>query len=166
MRNTQLKLGVDETPASNHACFILLIALWAAFPGICQAQKAVNWRIFRAADGLASAACSSVMVDSRGKVLISHPNSLLLTEYDGYTMTNLPAPAGSFARFYTSPAGQVWTINREGVYEFREGEWLLHPLNEFGMDARGMSNGWFNEPVLCPVRQGLVLLLLPERLVQ
>jgi signal transduction histidine kinase/ligand-binding sensor domain-containing protein len=144
----------------------LVTAASTALAGGGQAEKTVNWRIFRAADGLASPACASVAVDSKGKVLVSHPDLPLLTEYDGYAMTKLPAPSGGFAHFYTSPAGQMWTINREGIQEFREGEWLLHPPTEFGMDARGMSNEWFNEPVLCPVRQGLVLLLLPDRLVQ
>src|SRR5215510_12493013 len=115
---------------------ILLLLVWAALVGVCHAQKTVHWRVFRVADGLASAVCSSVTVDAQGQVLISHLETPVLTAHDGYTVTNFSAPPGRFARFYTSPAGQMWTINRDGLQEFRDGEWTVHPLNEFGIEPR------------------------------
>ncbi len=145
---------------------VLLAAAWVSFPGICLAEKPFNWRVFRAIDGLPSPICSSVTVGPQGKVVITHPGLPLITEFDGYAATNYPTPAGRFARFYASPAGQLWTINEEGLYEFRETDWVLHPPNEFGMEPKAMARISFNESLLCPVRQGLVILLLPDRVLQ
>src|SRR5262249_20885254 len=73
------------------------------------------------------------------------------------------APEGS-NRVYESPGGQLWTFGRGAVQEYKEGSWITHPLPEvFGPSGSSSPNS----PVaLYPIRQGLVLCLLPDRLLE
>jgi len=145
---------------------IVLAVARIALPALSQPQKPFNCRIFRTVDGLPSVVCSSITLGPQGKILLTHPAISLISEFDGYAITNLPAPAASLERIYESPAGQLWAANRDGLHEFRDGEWILHPPNEFGMEAKSMTNLSSAKSILAPVRQGLVLVLLPDRLLQ
>ncbi len=140
--------------------------IFLAFGGTCLGQRTWNWHIYSVADGLPESACVSVTSTPQGKVLVRHPAQAVLSELDGYAVTALRAPATGIGRIYESPGGQLWTVTAEGLQEFKDGQWLLHPLREIADEFRAGSPR-ASEPVpLCPVRQGLAIFLLGDRLME
>ena len=131
-----------------------------------QGLKGLNLRVFRLADGLAESACLSVTVTPQGKVLVRHTVSSGISELSGYAIKVLPAPGEGSSRVYGSPGGQLWTVSRQGLEEFKNDRWVLHPVPEIAAEFNtGLAR--VTDPVpLCPVKQGQVLLLLPERLLE
>ena len=142
----------------------LFVALAATSSG--QAPAGVNFRIFKLADGLAESACMSVTVGAQGKVLVRHTGMAGVSELGGYAISVIPAPVEGNSRVYGSPGGQLWTVSRQGLQEFMGGGWVSHPVPEIATEFRtGMPR--ILDPVpLYPVRQGQVLLLLPDRLLE
>jgi signal transduction histidine kinase/ligand-binding sensor domain-containing protein len=129
------------------------------------AQRASNWRAYKLADGLPELSCISVSVGQGGKVLVRHA-SPYVTEIDGYRVKVLPAPAGGNSRIYQSPAGQLWTAVADGLMEFQGDTWALHPLPEIATDYRLKAPLTVDPVPLWPVRQGFVLALLADRLLE
>ncbi len=136
-----------------------LLALTAGVAG----PPTNHWRVFTKADGLTEKSCSSVTIGAGGNILVRHAKSPTISVFDGYEFTSLPGPGTNRSRIYESPGGQLWTITREGLLEFREGEWVPYPVAEIAAYFRA---GNTNEIALLPVRQGRVLILLPDRLLQ
>ncbi len=126
-------------------------------------QRAPNWRVFKLADGLAESACVSVTVSAQGKVVARHLSSTAASKLDGYTVTMVPAPEGT-VRVYESPGGQLWTFARGAIEEYKEGSWETHPIAEIPGTSGGSSPS--SPLALSPVRQGLVLCLMPDRLLE
>jgi signal transduction histidine kinase len=142
----------------------MVLGLTASAPG--QSPRDLNLRIFKLADGLAESACMSVTVTPQGQVLVRHTGSAGVSEFGGYTITVLPSPGEGNNRVYGSPAGQLWTVSRQGVEEFQGAGWLQHPIPEIAAEFRTGLPRVIDPVPLCPVRQGHVLLLLPDRLLE
>ena len=132
----------------------------------CWGQKtSYYWRSYKLADGLPESACISVTVSPQGKVLVRHFAMPFVSELDGYTIRRIPSPEIGRSRVYQSPGGQLWAVVSGGLQEFSEGDWVLHQVPELGNPAQTSSK--VIDPIpLWPVRQGLVLLLLPDRLLE
>jgi len=141
----------------------LFVALAATSSG--QAPAGVNFRIFKLADGLAESACMSVTVGHRESACEAHRHGRR-QRIGGYAISVIPAPVEGNSRVYGSPGGQLWTVSRQGLQEFMGGGWVSHPVPEIATEFRtGMPR--ILDPVpLYPVRQGQVLLLLPDRLLE
>jgi len=147
----------------RNAMTVLLSAAIATLAVPSLGQRAPNWRAYKLADGLPESGCVSVTVSSQGRVVVRHLRAAAASKLDGYAITMVPAPEGT-NRIYESPGGQLWTIGRSVLQEYREGSWVTHPLPEvFGPVGSSSLSG----PVaLYPVRQGLVICLLPDRLLE
>jgi signal transduction histidine kinase/ligand-binding sensor domain-containing protein len=148
----------------------LLGAALVALAGTSWGQKPpdwpVNWRAYRMADGLPESACVSVALAPQGKVLVRHPKSGSASELDGYTVSVIPAPGAGNGRVYQSPGGQLWAVVADGLQEFKDGHWLLHPVPEIAAEFRARPSRVIDAISLCPARQGVVIFLLPDRLLQ
>ena len=96
----------------------------------------VNWRVYRMADGLPESACISVALAPQGKVLARHLKSGSVSELDGYTVNVIPSPGPGTGRVYQSPGGQLWAVVAEGLQEFKDGQWVLHPVPEIAAEFR------------------------------
>ncbi|MGA2863246.1 MAG: ATP-binding protein [Verrucomicrobiota bacterium] len=146
----------------------VLGALVVALAETSWGQKAPNWRVYRVADGLPSPpACATVTISPHGNVLVTHPGIACVTELDGYTVKVIPAPGPPRYRVYESPAGQLWTVVPEGLLEFkRSGVWSLHAVPEIAAVFQAGLARPLDPVPLYPLRQGLVLLLLPDRLLE
>lgn len=127
------------------------------------AQTTNNWRWFTKADGLPENACVSVTVGASGNLLLRHAKSADVTVFDGYEFFSVAAPDTNRSRIYESPGGQLWTVTREGLLEFRDGEWMPHLVPQVAIHFRA---GDTNEIRLQPVRQGRVLIFLPTETLQ
>ncbi len=150
----------------------LLLFLGAVFVALAErswGQKAPNWRVYKTADGMPESACISVAIGPQGKVLARHLNPASVSEVDGYAVRNILLAEGANNRVYGSPGGQLWTMVGDGFLEFKDGGWALHRVPEIAAEFQA---GHFRliEPVpLCrlyPVRQDLVVVLLPDRLLE
>jgi signal transduction histidine kinase len=126
----------------------------------------VNWRAYRIADGLPESACISVALAPQGKVLARHLKSGSVSELDGYTVSVIPSPGPGNGRVYQSPGGQLWAVVAEGLQEFKNGQWMLHPVPEISAAFRARLPRVIDPIPLCPARQSVVVFLLPDRLLQ
>ena len=100
------------------------------------AQPARGWRAFKVADGLPESACISVTSSAHGHVVARYLNAPLVSDLDGYSITNIPSAGATKSRVYRSPAGQFWTVVPEGLMEFKSGDWVLYPVPE----VRALAN--------------------------
>jgi signal transduction histidine kinase len=132
----------------------------------CSGQKASNWRSFKVVDHLPESACISVTFSPQGKVLVRHFSAPFVSELDGYTVRTIPSPEIGRSRVYQSPGGQLWAVVPDGLQEFREGEWILHRIAELDSDLRSGASRVIDPIPLWPVRQGVVLLLVTDRLLE
>ncbi len=148
---------------------LLLGALLAALTGTSWGQRASNWQVYKVADGLPESACISVGTGPPGRVLVRHVRSPTISELDGYAVTNIPLAQPGNGRVYGSVGGRFWALAEEGVLEFRQGDWELHRVPEIAAEFRAGRLRLFETPPLCrlwPLRQGLVLVLLADRLLE
>ena len=134
--------------------------------GVCLGQRSPNCRVYKLADGLPESACAAVTISPQGRVIVRHPNLPSLSELDGYTVTRRSAAAEGKGRVYQSSSGQLWTAVPGGLEECREGSWTLSPVPQIAAQ-HSAANERANDPVpLLPIRQGLVLFLLPDGLME
>ncbi len=141
------------------------VAVTALAPTIW-AQPVSSWRSYKMADGLPEAACSSITVNSRGTILARHLISPHVTKLDGYSVSVLPAPPTRTGRVYETRVGQLWAAAGNGLFEFREEHWAFHPVPELAASGGEAASVQPYGIPLCPVRQGRVLVLLRDRLME
>jgi len=149
----------------NRGVFLLVGAILLTLPGKSWGQRAWNWRVYALADGLAESACVSITVTPQGKVVARHLNQSI-SELDGYTVTNLPAPDAGNSRVYESPGGQLWSSTSAGLQELRDGRWVFHPMTENPAEFTSALSRLLDPIPLCPVRQGQVIFLRPDQLLE
>src|SRR5262249_14875372 len=77
----------------------------------------------------------------------------------------LGLPPGGNGRVYQSPGGQLWTVMPEGLEEYTEGAWHFHGIPRI-VGTYPSSARIIDAVPLMPVKQGLVLLMLPSGLMQ
>jgi signal transduction histidine kinase len=137
--------------------------IWTSLACTGWSQTASSWRFFGVADGLAESACTSLSLTPQGKVLVRHGTSSSISELDGYGVNLLPSPDGARGALYESPAGQLWTVLPRGLAEYKEGRWLVHPVQAIADEVLAPN---LRTPPLFPVRQDVVLVLLSDQLLQ
>src|SRR6266850_5732881 len=137
-----------------------------AVPEVSWGQRSPNWRAFKMADGLPESACVSVTISPQGKTLVRHLTLPTLSELDGYSVNLIPAPDKGSGRIYQSPGGQLWAVFPDGLREARDGVWISHTVPEIATQIRSGALSSAAQVALFPIRQGLVLFLLPNRLMQ
>lgn len=150
-------------PMSRRGLSLAFVGVLLALGPVAAAPETNHWRAFTRADGLPENACVSVTVGSSGNILLRHAKAATVSVFDGYGFTSVVAPDTNRTRIYESPGGQLWTVTREGVLEFREGEWSPHAVPQIAAHFRA---GQTNEIRLQPVRQGRVLIFLPGETLQ
>jgi signal transduction histidine kinase len=144
--------------------FLLFGAGLVALAETSRGQKVSNWRVYRAADGMSESACMSLALGPHGRILVRHLNVASISELDGYSITNIPSLKDATGRVYESPSGQRWTVMPEGLQEFKDRDWVLHPVEEIAAEFRAGTSNPIHPVPLYPVKQDLVIFLLPERL--
>ncbi len=150
-------------PMSRRGLSLAFVGVLLALGPLMAAPATNHWRAFTRADGLPENACVSVTVGSGGNILLRHAKAATVSVFDGYGFTLVAAPDTNRSRIYESPGGQLWTVTRDGVMEFREGEWSPHAVPQLAAHFRA---GDTNEVRLQPVRQGRVLIFLPGETLQ
>ncbi|HEX4264323.1 MAG TPA: ATP-binding protein [Verrucomicrobiae bacterium] len=146
--------------------FFLVAAAFITLVPTAWCQRYSDWRIYRAADGMAESPCVSVTVGGNEKVLAKHINVDSISELNGYSVTSFASPEVGRSRVYGSSAGQLWTVSTEGLDEFRDGTWQLHPIPEIAALFRGVVPATVPPIPIQVIRQSRVLILLPDQLIE
>ncbi len=144
----------------------VFLAVFLLLSPMAWGQRYSDWRVYRASDGMAESACVSVTVSLNEKVLAKHLDVGSISELNGYTITPFVSPEIGRNRVYGSPGGQLWTVTAEGLEEYRNGTWRLHPMPEIANPFRGMIAAAIPPISLHVIRQSHVLVLLPDRLLE
>lgn len=130
------------------------------------AQRTVNWRAYKLADGLPESGCIAISYSPQNKLLARHLTQPLISELDGYTIHTMPSPETGKSRVYPSPGGQLWTLVPGGLEEFQDGSWSFHSVAKIAADPHSGPTHVIDPIPLVPARQGRVLLLLPDELAE
>ncbi|MGA2174381.1 MAG: ATP-binding protein [Verrucomicrobiota bacterium] len=142
---------------------VLVPALFLASAGRGCAEQAAPWRVYTAATGFPESSFRSVTIAENGAILAVNSFSSAVCQFDGYEAKSIPLPDAAAGRVYQSPAGQLWTLSPKGLWAMKEGAWRLYPVPELVAACRSAPG---REIPLCPIRQNVVLCLLPDRLVE
>ena len=149
-------------------CGAMLFALSClAAPSRAVADKAANWRAFRAGDGFVDSGASAISMSPRGTLLVKHTDAAEISSYDGYTVRLLPSPGRNGFRVHESRSGQLWSLYQEGITVFDGTQWVQHAIPDIRSENRA-------DPILRQIRQislipaerDRVLFLLSERLME
>ncbi len=158
--------GLQLQGSGSRRWLSVMGVLLAMASELCLGQRSPNCRVYKLADGLPESACAAVTVSPQGRVLVRHPDLPYLSELDGYTVTRRSAATVGRSRIYQGSSGQLWTVVPEGLEECREGSWSLSPVPQIAAQSFTGSEH-VNDPVpLLPLRQGLVLFLIPTGLME
>ena len=139
--------------ASQRWFIIFVSVLWLRWRKTDWDNGAVRWSFYKTANGLAGQAYNSSFIYSAGQTCRCQLEPPLVSELDGYFVSNSPAPAGFIGRIGESPGGQLWALAPTELLEFKNGVWLQHPVPRISEASRFL-----------PTRQGCVLLLFPEKI--
>ena len=99
-------------------------------------------------------------------MLVRHLTQPFISELDGYGINPVAVPDKAIGRFYESPGGQLWTTVPEGLQEFKNDSWVLHPVPEIAAQYPQGRRRAEAAVSLYPTRQGRVIFLLPNRLME
>jgi signal transduction histidine kinase/ligand-binding sensor domain-containing protein len=144
----------------------LVLSAVELLAGTSWAQRASNWRVYRAADGMPESACASVTVGPKGQVWTRHWEAPYVSGLDGYSVQIIAMPLAGQTRIYESPGGQLWTTYDEGLQDCMDGVWRSHPVEAIAAESRSNTLAKLHPIPLCPFRQGHVIFLLPDRLLE
>lgn len=154
-----------DTMTTRKGCFLLAVFIMLA-PMVARAQRYSDWRIYRASDGMAETPCVSVTVGVSEKIITKHINAESISELNGYSIASFASPEIGRNRVYQSSGGQLWTVTSEGLQEFHDGQWRLHVVPEIAKLYRGVAGPAMPLIPMNVVKQGRLLILLPEQLLE
>lgn len=146
-------------------CGIILVLALAMAQPAC-AQRTSDWRIFKAADGLAESFVTSVAVSQRSNVWINHYNVSGATSLNGYRAKTIPGPERGAYRIYESRSGQIWAGYSGGLQEYKNGAWIKYPINQIRSEFQTNVLRHARSIPLLPLKQGQILFLLSDELSQ
>ncbi|MCI0534461.1 MAG: hypothetical protein L0Z50_04470, partial [Verrucomicrobiales bacterium] len=133
-----------------------------------EADKAANWQIFRASDGLKDSAVSAISLSPRGKLWIKHGEANEISVFDGYTFGALPSPGKNNFRVYESRSGQLWSLYDEGltVFDPTHQTWVQHPIREIRDEIREYPLRQIRQIPLVPAERDHVFFLVADKLME
>jgi signal transduction histidine kinase len=137
--------------------------LLSALKAYGNSEQSGQWRIYSTANGFPDSSFRSITVSENGSILAVNATSSVVCEFDGYETKVIPLPADAGGRVYESPAGQLWACCSNGFKTRKDEAWQLLVLPEL---TAAIHNSPDHDIPLYPIRQDVVLCLLPDRLVE
>jgi signal transduction histidine kinase len=145
--------------------FRLLVALCCfLFVADAKADRAANWRMFQAGDGLRESYSAAVTVSPRGNVWVKHGEASEISVLDGYGIHTLPSPGQDHFRVYESRTGQLWSLFEGGLVVYDGANWVRHPIQEVRAELQFESRRQLPQIRLLPLERDHVLVLLSGKL--
>jgi signal transduction histidine kinase/ligand-binding sensor domain-containing protein len=153
----------QDWPAATWA-FCVLLTFLLAIPA--RADRASNWRMFKAADGLHETYTASISVSRAGNVWVKHGDASEISVLDGYHVRTMPSPGRDNYRVYESRTGQLWSIYPLGLVVGGSEGWVYHPVAEIQTEIEADPLRQIRQVPLLPVEQNRVLFLLSDTLME
>jgi signal transduction histidine kinase len=144
--------------------WLAILFLAFAFVSPASAQRALNWRVFKASDGLAESFITSVSVSPRTNVWVKHYEANSVSVLNGYKSRTIPAPGTGYYRVIESRSGQIWAAYPEGLQEYKDNAWIKYPVKQIRQEFQTNLVRHARSIPLFPLRQGRVLFLVSEGL--
>lgn len=89
----------------------------------------MHWRYWKAVDGLGESYTRTVSVGPSGKVWANHGQVDFMSCLDGYSTLKIPKP-NEYVGIYEGPSGELWSIFKGGLQQYKEGAWIRYPIPE------------------------------------
>jgi signal transduction histidine kinase/ligand-binding sensor domain-containing protein len=140
---------------------LLAVLFWSSC--VMWAQRAPNFRVFKAADGLYESMATAITISSNGNVWIRHGSAPQITRFDGYGFMRIPAPEG-LGRIYEDASGSLWAGYSEGLQHYDNGQWLKYPIAEVASQFRTNLSGRVRSAPLHLGSSNQIVVLLNDRL--
>jgi len=140
---------------------LLATAGLLAWTGTASPQNPPVWRFWEVGDGMAESYTVGITIDAAGRVWAQHGEVNTMSWLDGYSVHQVPSPRFG-RRVHAGPGQRLWTMSPEGLREFRDARWVLHPVPEVSQ----LPGGTRSRLPLLPLASGRILLLLPDRLAE
>ena len=129
-------------------------------------QESSQWRVYRPEDGLVEKFVLSVTVSPRGQVWARHTALAGVSMLDGYEVRMIPGPEENRFPIWESRSGQVWSLHRAGLMEFKRTGWSVYPLEVIRDEHLTNSLRMMRPIPLLPAERDHVLIVLPQQLVK
>ena len=126
-------------------------------------QPSIHWRVYRGAEGLPESACRFVTVGGAGDVFVRGLKTGAVARFDGYAWSKIDTLPDDCGPVFESPASQFWAVSPSGLCQWTAEAWRIRPVEAIAAAHRASTD--LSIP-LCPVRQNVVLFLLPDGLME
>ncbi len=143
--------------------WLTVLVMSSAFVLSSDAEPPVNWRNYRAPNGLPNSLATGVALGAGGALIVKHGGDNRLSLFDGYTSSQLPSPGEALLVVKGGSAGKVWALYDNGFMQYEEEQWILRPVREV---ADVMRSPMPDRKQLrwCSVQPDVVLFLVGDRL--
>lgn len=146
---------------------VLFVIILFAVTQTGRAQKASNWRTFKAVDKLRESVVITVTVSSRGNIWVRHSSEVeSISRLDGYSVKTLPSPGEGNYPVYESRSGQLWSLYTDGLVLYKGGQWVACPLELIRAEFAKDPLRTIRFIPLLPAEVDRVFFLLPDRLME
>jgi ligand-binding sensor domain-containing protein len=161
-----LNAQLTKAPRTWSARFIGVFA--CVVVPLAWADRAADWQIFRASDGLKDTPVSAISLSPRGNLWIKHSDANEITLFDGYTFSGRPSPGKNSFRVYESRSGQLWSLYPEGlmVFDRIQQVWVPHPIREIREEIQADPLRQIRQISLIPAERDHVLFLVSDKLME
>ena len=129
-------------------------------------QDSARWHVYRKEDGLVENFVLSVTVSPRNHVWVRHPGAASVGWLDGYQARIIPGMEDNRFPVWESRSGQVWSLHKVGLAEFKRDEWILSPVDGIRDEHQTNSLRTVRPIPVLPAERDHVLVLLPEVLIK
>ncbi len=116
---------------------LLLFCLLAMATRVTAAQScSIDWRFFTTADGLGENWINNVTIGINDTVWVYHAGIHKLSWMDGWSdekgffANKFPDPGEEDLKVIQNQAGQLWSIYKDGIQQYKNGGWIRHPLED------------------------------------
>ena len=144
--------------------WLALLATSGLFIFKASAEPPVNWRVYRAPEGLPYSLTTGVALGPDGGVVIRQGEENCFSLFDGYDVKQIPSPAQPLLAVQSGSPGTVWALYRDGFMQYDHGRWIPLPVKEVA--AAMQSAGHEQKLRWCSVRPDRVLFLVGDQLLE
>jgi signal transduction histidine kinase len=134
--------------------------------GWVKGEEPGRWRVYRQEDGLTEDFTLSVTVSPRGQAWVRHPSVALVNWLDGYQVRAIPGLEENRFPVWESRSGQIWTLHRLGLAEFKREGWTVYPVDAVRDEQQRNSLRMVRPIPVLPAERDHVLVLLADQLIK
>ncbi len=170
----------EQIRVYSYRLFLLLLLILSSFQSLW-AQQNMNWRFWRASDGLKESYTPFISFSENRNVWINHGDVREMSWYDGYKINRIKSP-GSFLHVYEDVQGHIWAQHHDGSWNWNgiqkymkdQDHWEFYSIEALkdtkiddishSVKIAGIDENSYLLPFL-PYKEDQFIFLLPDRLI-